>query len=246
MSRLRWVPLTTRDRREPRLFRGRRYRLAATSCRGGRHRRVPHWDHRPGKGEKGLVSSASLEFALPDPQSLASMGTFDVPGAPEHPPRAHLLGRGSRDRRAPRGYGRRGRRRQRIAARRTPSGAGSPHRRRPHSAPRLSLASVRDRQRPRGHPAASCATRPARPGDTWRCSELRARPRARPPAPAPAWKKALSRPRLAPLRSIPGKPAATARRRDSRGTHRARQPLLGSCRHSAETSRRASDRRRRA
>jgi hypothetical protein len=134
------------------------------------------------------------------------------------------------DRCPPRCNRRRGWRRQRLAARSTPSGADSPHRRRPRSAPRLSVTSVRDRQRPRRTLPPRRATRPARSGDTWRCSELRARPRTRPPAPAPAWKETLPRPRLAPLRSVPGKPAATARRRDSRGTQRAqevsRRPVL--------------------
>ena len=59
LSRLRGVPVTFRDRRERRLSRGRRHRLAATSRRGGRHRRVPHRDHRVGEGEKGLARLAA-------------------------------------------------------------------------------------------------------------------------------------------------------------------------------------------
>jgi hypothetical protein len=58
------MPVATRDRREPRLFRCRRHRLAAASRRGGRHRRVPHWDHRLGEKEKGLVSPTRLALLI--------------------------------------------------------------------------------------------------------------------------------------------------------------------------------------
>ena len=108
-------------------------------------------------------------------------------------PRVRSARKGSSDRRAPRGHGRRRRCGEQVATCGAAPGADPPPRGRPPAAPGLPLASLRDRQRRRRHPSPRSAARATRSGDAWRRGEFRPRPRV-------PHSGAHSRPRQPPTR----------------------------------------------